>query len=112
MERHTDSPVGSACDTCAFRPGPGAHEEPYNRLRSNICAMSGVPFFCHEGIDWRGQDAMSRLPGLLHSGDAHICAGWKERVSLAIPRGREHAGCRQLRKLLGGLALCVDCCQE
>jgi hypothetical protein len=40
--------MSSPCNTCAFRAGCITHDkEPHNALKGEICALSGVPFFCH-----------------------------------------------------------------
>ena len=43
------------CSDCAFKPGAGAYKEPYNRLKGIICSLGGIPFYCHDKIDWRKQ---------------------------------------------------------
>lgn len=48
------------CETCAFREDCETFDEPLNRLKSMICAMSGLPFYCHKGYDWRN----TRIAGM------------------------------------------------
>lgn len=81
----------SACSSCAFRPGSVTHDkEPYNALRGLLCALGAVPFYCHDGLDWRDHRAMvlchptvrrfivsiTGIPGPT----LHHCEGWKEAV--------------------------------
>jgi len=72
------------CDTCAFREGSETHDnEPYNRIRGRIAALSGVPFFCHHGINHRVRTGI--FHGQIFDVDGNIeklkvCAGWKAEV--------------------------------
>jgi hypothetical protein len=95
----------SQCEGCAFKPGAAANREPWNRLRSMICALGGIPFYCHHGLDWkRGEKAVgdalviikhqakleeigipkaallrARLP--IKDGEKlHVCGGWRKAV--------------------------------
>lgn len=82
------------CDTCALgticRSGDdrGAADEVRNRLRAEICARAGIPFFCHHSrsgpqYDWR---AGGLGPLSLPPGERRLCAGWKARVKEVYPR--------------------------
>lgn len=100
------------CDTCAFREGSTTHDaEPYNRLRSEICALTGVPFFCHHGLNWRKPMIIRR--GMAADVDGNIrrlqiCAGWKARMNGSqLPRDSDnlsHLG-RIVRRSKGLAAL-------
>lgn len=69
-----------ACETCAFGPA-GAGKEPYNALRGEVCAAGAVPFWCHEGWDWK---AGPPPPGQRLT----ICRGWQARVREHRAKGR------------------------
>jgi hypothetical protein len=67
------------CEGCAFKPGAAANREPYNLLRSEVCALGAIPFFCHHSIDWKNRkmDSASIRADVRIAG---ICQGWKRRV--------------------------------
>ncbi len=70
------------CEGCAFRPGaqPG-NQQPYNELRGEICALGGIPFYCHTGFDWqRLGRAEERPPTGAELRASGTCAGWRARV--------------------------------
>ena len=71
----------NACDTCAFG-GNGAAKEPYNRLKSDICAFGAIPFFCHHGKDGTEYDWQESPlgPMLLEPANRKVCAGWQAKV--------------------------------
>jgi hypothetical protein len=78
------------CEGCAFNGDAAA--EPYNRLRSEICALTGVPFYCHHGLDWTRPLALKN--GLVVDMDGKsakpvACAGWRDRMraNQLLPRG-------------------------
>lgn len=95
------------CDGCAFKDGAAANVEPYNRLRSEICAIGGLPFFCHANIDWRkdltGKDPEQLGAELRKTG---ICAGWRERVLELKSGGHfDDPEIRIVRRLVAAYAL-------
>ena len=91
-------PDKSPCDECAFRPGAGAHEEPYNRLRGMICAHGSVPFFCHHGIDWRAQHTPEFIArGREMARRTGVCQGWKVEVARLNSTGFFNDGFRSIR---------------
>lgn len=93
--------MANQCDTCAFKKGAAANREPYNLLRSTVCALSGVPFFCHEGFDWR--NFRQGLPPREHR---KVCAGWQQNVRQLAAKGRfANEDRRRTLHVLGGLAL-------
>lgn len=94
--------MNSPCDSCAFREGSETFErEPYNRFRGQIAALSGLPFFCHHGLNWRGPMAIRK--GLVFDMDGKvqhvkICAGWRAEVALHITPATPD---RRIRRGLG-----------
>lgn len=69
----------SPCSTCAFGKSGGAADEVQNRLRGQVCARAGIPFFCHHTrsgpeYDWTG-DPLG--PMSIPIEERRICAGWK-----------------------------------
>ena len=99
------------CDSCAFRPKAktGASSEVNNRLKGEICALSGVPFSCHHAPDgrelnWRG--SASDFINSLDNGrkDLRVCAGWKHSVREFARRGYFKTN-RVVRRALGQYAL-------
>jgi hypothetical protein len=94
------------CESCAFRPAgsPGAAAEVNNRLKGEICALSGVPFSCHHAPDgrelnWRGSPA-DLFQSMNGRKDLRVCAGWKLAVAEHARRGLFAAG-RTVRRALG-----------
>jgi hypothetical protein len=106
--------MSSPCNTCAFRAGCITHDkEPHNALKGEICALSGVPFFCHydkNGVDHHGDVVFwMRGRGFDINGEnaqLRICEGWKKRVLENQARGFfKTRYLRFLRKMLGNHAL-------
>lgn len=98
------------CDTCAFRKANtgGASSEVQNRLKGEICALSGVPFSCHHApdgreLDWRGTSA-DFMRSLTGRRDLRVCAGWKAAVRRNLRRGYFKAN-RAVRRALGQYAI-------
>lgn len=91
----------NACHGCAFKEGSAANREPNNSLRGMIAALGGVPFFCHESLDWKNQsgafsnDGIPRLPGVR----PRICNGWRAEVKRLAAAGRFSSGRLMLRSL-------------
>lgn len=104
-------PVKSPCSTCAFRAGCVTATEPYNVLRSEICALGAVPFACHHGLDWTRHISVIRGVAVDLSGKsqkAQMCAGWKERVRQLAAEGRfRDPDIRQVLRLTAQRALRV-----
>lgn len=73
------------CETCAFnKPGSGgAANEVNNRLKGQICAHGGIPFFCHH--DRSGQEYNWKTgmlgPLELPPAERRICQGWRGAVA-------------------------------
>jgi hypothetical protein len=94
--------MASPCDTCAFREGSETFErEPYNRFRGQVAALSGLPFFCHHGLNWRKPMAIRR--GFAFDVDGNVervkvCEGWRQQVTKHIKPGMKD---RLLRRGLG-----------
>ena len=81
----------SQCSSCAFRQGCETFFEPFNRLRSEICALGPVTFLCHHSLDWQGH--ISVVEGIaidIHGNHerAKVCEGWKQRVRERAATGR------------------------
>lgn len=73
------------CDTCAFRSGSVTHdEEPHNRLRSELCALGAIPFYCHHGADGTVRDlgtvTRETQRVAVQTGFIVICQGWRRTV--------------------------------
>lgn len=72
------------CDTCAFRPGSVTHdEEPQNYLRGELCALGGLPFYCHHdraGAVQNPADLKMTRREAVQSGKTVICQGWRRAV--------------------------------
>lgn len=79
------------CDTCAFGKSGGAADEAANRLKAQICAHAGMPFFCHHmrsgpQYNWSATDGLGPLALVLN--ERRICAGWKQAVrNIVSPDG-------------------------
>lgn len=98
------------CESCAFRrnTGNGAASEVNNRLKGEICALSGVPFSCHHAPDgrelnWRGS-SVDFFKSLTGRGDLRVCAGWKQAVRRLAARGYFKTN-RIIRRGIGEYAL-------
>ena len=77
------------CESCAFREGAAAHNEVYNRLRAQICALTGVPFWCHHttsGADITGSSSFKTKAEVSAVG-LRICEGWKREVVQNVKPG-------------------------
>jgi hypothetical protein len=120
----------SPCSTCAFRPGADANREVDNRLRGQIAALSGNPFYCHHGLDWKAGnraigDALAvdkNQAALLNAGipkaaliratlpllEGHsvtVCEGWKAEIRRLKSRGLfNDPETNQLRRQVGAIA--------
>src|SRR5579863_867335 len=75
----------SPCSTCAYGTAGGAAKEPHNRLKGQICALGGIPFFCHHAPDgrelnWHGGPA-EYFASMRDRRDIRMCAGWKREVA-------------------------------
>lgn len=87
----------SACDTCAFGKS-GAAKEPRNRLVSNICALTAIPFHCHHTrsgpeFDWSGPGLQSSASFLaLPPAEKKVCEGWKLAVRKLKAEGQFNVG--------------------
>lgn len=96
----------SACDSCAFRPGSVTHDkEPYNAFRGQVAALSGLPFFCHHGLNWRKRILTKFGHALDCDGKIQrlqVCAGWKEQVRGTITPATKK---RMIRRGLGVLIM-------
>ncbi len=99
------TPKSNACDSCAFREGSETFDrEPYNRFRGQICALSGVPFFCHHGLNWHKPIAIRK--GIATDVDGNrqrlkVCQGWRAQGVKDVPAGPKHAVKRMIRRALG-----------
>ncbi len=73
-----------ACESCAFREGSETFDrQPYNRFRGHICALSGMPLYCHHGFNWRKPIADKLGLSVDTDGNAQriqICQGWRSEV--------------------------------
>jgi len=93
------------CDTCALREGTITHDkEPYNAFRGLICALAGIPFYCHHGLNWKKHIGVRK--GIAFDTEAthrrlHVCEGWKREVIKHIPQGPEHRLTRMVRRAIG-----------
>ena len=98
------------CSSCAFAKGCAANLEPYNRVRSEICAQAAIPFYCHDTFDWKNTDPdkMTRDEVVALRRNMNICQGWRRRVRQLASRGHfKNAGVREIRRLLGHRALAI-----
>lgn len=104
--------MSQPCDTCAFRKDAEAYTEPYNRLRALVCAVSGIPFYCHHGFDWRTTDLVQvnrrfvPVGGEL-TGRVQACAGWKREVARLKASGQisPKPDVRKVQRIFGEYAL-------
>lgn len=95
------------CAGCAFNPGAAANLEPNNRVRSEICALAGLPFMCHHGLQWDKPLGIYRGIAFDTAGStipARVCAGWKSRVRELNLLGYFRNN-RQARRHYGTMAL-------
>jgi hypothetical protein len=77
------------CETCAFREDCETFGEPLNRLKSMICAMSGLPFYCHKGHDWRNTHIANMTNSEVKEfrSSAQICEGWRRAIRERVESG-------------------------
>lgn len=86
-EEHWSTPIDEeipggldvGCASCAFRRGSPTRYEPYNAIRAKICALGGVPFYCHDGFDGPpGDEYRGQFPP---GAPRRVCCGWKAEVA-------------------------------
>lgn len=101
----------SPCDTCAFKEGSITHDrEPYNRLRGLICALAGIPFACHHGLDHARSIHVMKGKSFDLAGNvtkARICAGWKSEIARLKREGHfpDDSSQRKDQQIFGNYAL-------
>lgn len=92
------------CDGCAYADGAAANLEPDNRLKALVCALTGVPFWCHHGMNWQTTPKhLSRAE--FQALNLHICEGWRREVSKRIKPGLAGKRRRLIRRWKGEAAL-------
>lgn len=85
--------MSTPCDTCAFRRGSETHDhEPHNLLKGTICALAGIPFFCHHGFDYATAhiSVINRRFATVNVSDVReirVCEGWKRRIQRLKAQG-------------------------
>jgi hypothetical protein len=101
--------MSESCSSCAFRPGCATYDkEAWNRLRSTISALSGRPFFCHKGLNWRKPMAVKNGIVVDTEGNSRrlkVCQGWKNEVVKHVRPGIEHRAERIRRRRYGSMAM-------
>lgn len=100
--------VREQCRTCAFRPGCTTHEdEPHNRLKAMICELAAVPFYCHQGTDWRNHNlhGLEAEQAMALRRTMPVCEGWRQAVGRSAAEGRYPKDMAGLRRLIGVRAL-------
>lgn len=96
IERPIPGGQNIGCHSCAFRAGSETRSDSLTVLKGEVCALGGVPFFCH--IDKHGFD--------FHDGDHTpgreflvICEGFRARVREAAKDPRWHKN-RRIRRAM------------
>jgi hypothetical protein len=80
--------VPRQCESCAFRLGSDAARESNNFIKSRLCALGGVPFYCHEGTDWKDPDShVVKNYAELRERGPRVCAGWKAETGRVARAG-------------------------
>jgi hypothetical protein len=81
--------VSAPCSTCAFGKAGGAASEADNRLKGVICALAGIPFWCHHGQNGQEYDWQNGKlgPMQLSPNERRLCAGWQRTVLGLAKRG-------------------------
>lgn len=99
--------MSNPCDSCAFHPGAAAHNELYNRLRGEICAITGVPFWCHHGKDGTDYTNSSKFVSRseIRARGMRVCEGWKAEVRKHVAAGSDRWHRRLIRRWRGEAAL-------
>lgn len=74
------------CNECALLPGGEANCEPENNLKAALCALGGIPFWCHHGLDWQNPEnhkAANRAEARAKVQELgmRICGGWAAEVA-------------------------------
>jgi hypothetical protein len=92
--------MSGPCDTCAYRPGAEANTEAYNRFRSLICALTGVPFYCHHNFDWKTQRSRMTRPEFRKLRPT-LCEGWRREVKKHVKPGLAGTFNRLVRRWKG-----------
>jgi len=79
------------CEGCAYTEGAEANLEPQNSIKSQLCLLGAIPFYCHHSRDGALQDLRDvRAADLregLRSGRIQICQGWRREVKSLAATG-------------------------
>lgn len=89
------------CNSCAFREASVTRSEPYNMVKSTLCDLGGIPFYCHYDKNGHNFYADTEKP---ETSQMRICQGWaaQMRIRAKDPEWRER---RTFRKVLAEMAL-------
>jgi hypothetical protein len=88
-----ESRVPHSCETCAFRPGSDAARESNNYIKARLCALGGLPFYCHEGTNWKDPHSHRVASHAeLRARGIRVCAGWKAEVGRLADAGHFRKG--------------------
>ncbi len=77
--------MNKPCEGCAFSEGAAANQEPYNALRAQVCALGGIPFYCHHDMDWLGSG--KRTFTREEARQLKMCGGWQREVNRLAKSG-------------------------
>lgn len=81
------------CEGCAFKSGAAANREPNNFLKAQLCALGALPFYCHDGQDWRDPESHSVATRReIRGRGIRICFGWKTAVGKLAREGHFREG--------------------
>src|SRR5688572_13119984 len=91
----------SPCEGCALTEGAAANCEAHNSLKVQLCVLGGIPFFCHDNIDWRNPEMHRATREQLRARGLRVCAGWKREVGDLAKSGYY----KRARLIIRGFAL-------
>lgn len=106
------------CSGCALLPGAKANGEVDNNLTGMLCALGGIPFYCHEKMGWTPEresdgypvaeprlsaaiDALRSAPRLIHASPGLVAT-----ISDATPTGLPPHAFDDARALIGKAPVC------
>lgn len=87
--------------------GATANREPYNNLKSLICALASIPFYCHHtrmGRDITELADKRFTRGELKDLQMKICGGWSARTRVLEAAGH-YTGRRKTLQFIGQYAI-------
>jgi hypothetical protein len=96
------------CAGCAYTTGADANREPRNYVAAQLCALGGLPFYCHHAKDGSLVDIreipVEQRRAEIQAGRLQICRGWR-RETAELHRAGYFDAARDLKRQFAEAAL-------